>query len=303
MLEHIVSYILKTSEWWSAINITNHTFQTTNVLIEYYHNKGYLLSTNDVELRAGCQKKIDVNVEYGWARIISSDNVTVSELIGTTDMLSSVVFSIEGRKLVVGNIVAPDRKLVQFLTSNFIWDIRANCKYLTSEYLTTLTYMARTLDCRFPDRVAKKLEITCGTPLSGDCPGHPVGSHINGVAADFHYFTLGSTNHTQDDPDGNGKIIQIWTDITNPSSTLTDMFDRERNTEFALMLKKVFPDIMLIMDERIKNVLATTAWKMYGDSARNIINAAIQGDTPMHMNHHTHMHCDYKNVINWTATL
>jgi len=64
-----------------------------------------------------------------------------------------------------------------------------------------------------------------------------------------------------------------------------------------------------MVDRRIKEAMATTAWRMYGDEARNIINAKVQGDDPELYNHHLHTHCNYSgglsgpSIINWEAIL
>jgi hypothetical protein len=156
------------------------------------------------------------------------------------------------------------------------------------------------LNYKVPGRMARKLEVMDATLLSGDCPGHPLGSHEGGVVSDFQYFTRGTTNQTQVDSRGYGGIVKIWTD-----GVLNDMFDKERNLEFVLMYLDVFPDHYIIMDGRIKAILVQTAYVMYGNEARDKITYGIQGDDdPEHkMNHDVHMHASHRGVINWNAKL
>jgi hypothetical protein len=309
MKEHLIPYMVQNSNQWCGLNITNSSQVATTVFIEYFLSNGGKFAAKEVPLNAGCETQFNTTVSYGWARVISDNFVNIVGFIGDVGK-STAVIPIEKRDLVIKNVVPRSMTISQITNTEFTWDI-CNCKYFHKQFITALEYIARALNYKYPTRVAKKLEMMDGsTPDGTDCPGHPGGSHSFGDAVDIHYFTMGATNHTQQKPAGDlEKLIQIWT--PNPpiesTATLNEMFDAQRNVDFVLLMNKVFPrnsDACLMMvDDRIKQLLATTAKIMYGDSAWKIIMAVLQGDGPMVYNHHTHYHCNYQNTINWDAVL
>ncbi len=305
MKEHIISYLLKNDKWWSSLNITNHSFYPTSVLIEYYSSTGSLVKTEEISLAAKCQNAFLLTTPpLGWARALSGDNVTIMEFFGSgygvSDPFQSVV--IQPRDVIVKNITYPCTIKTAIRNTSFTEDM-CNCKYFNKEFSDIIEHIGRAVFCRYSIRAAKKLEVIDGSPQSdSDCPEHPAGSHRFGDAADFHYFTHGATNHTQ----RGTPLIPIWT-----NGLLNSNFDKERNADFLLMLCRIFPVAHIAIDQRIKDSLAIQAWGMYGESARQIILARVQGDAPELYNHHLHMHVNYTGdsggvpgygYINWESS-
>jgi hypothetical protein len=195
-------------------------------------------------------------------------------------------------------VIKPDRKTIQPLyDTNQIQNLGV-CNWLMQEYFEILNIISLTLQCKFPDRKAKFLEIAAGCPIWGQvCEGNPAHSE-SGDTADFHYYTLGDTNHVQ----LGSPLVKIW-DNPDTDAQPNQMFDIQRNVEFAILLRKVFPKAQIIMDQRIKDTLYYAA-----DAAGRAFISPIQGDSPCHMNHHTHIHCYYKGAyedgaVNWEAQI
>jgi hypothetical protein len=91
MKEHIISYLFSDSQWWSGLNITNHSFVKTTVKIDYYSSTGQLIKTEEIDLAPGSQKRFLADVPYGWARVISDDNVTIVQFAGEVGVSSMTV--------------------------------------------------------------------------------------------------------------------------------------------------------------------------------------------------------------------
>jgi len=295
--EHILSYLLKDDKWWCGLNVTNHSFDPTTILIEYFSSAGRGLKTEEIELKSGCSKAFNPDVPLGWARAYSNDNVTISEFIG--EPAGTMFIPIEKRDLVIENVVGPNKSMGTIKDTRFT-EFVGDCQSLIGDFRNPLQWIARALYYKFPGRTAQKLEIGDGCPGDGtNCPGHPEGSHSDGSMADFNYFTMGVNNHTQY---GQAPKAEIWTDSTSATSSLTDMFDAQRNMEFALLMRKVFPKVTVWMDERIYAAISLAAWQTYGDIGREWVKF-ILADAPMHYNHHTHSHWMYNGTVNWKAVL
>jgi len=297
MKEHIISYVLQDSQWWAGLNVTNHSFKPTTVLIEYYHSNGRQAGAQEIPLGAGCQTRFLAGPPYGWARAFTEENVTIVEIIGEVGKSVSG-YPVEKRELILKNVVQDSKVQTPISDSRFV-KTYAESNFLHARYITALELIARALHYEYPDRVAQKLEVVDATPLTGDAPGHPPGSHSAGDDSDFHYFTFGATNNTQ--LDGGAGLVSIWTDPVN----LSNMFDAKRNMEFALLYKRVFPKAFMMMDSTIKTALMAAALQVHGSEAQDIIMASINGDDdPDHlMKHNLHMHLSYRDVIDWDAIL
>lgn len=291
MKEHIIPYLLSDPSWWCGLNITNHGFDNTSIGIDYYNNNGVLLNTIEMPLKSGCMTRFMVGVPYGWARVLTSDNVTVLEFIG--DSKSSFIAPVETWDVIVNNVVPKDKTVVLVEDSQFTEDF-CTCPYIAREYMLALKYMARALNYMFPTRKANKLEIVNACPMTnGACPENPA-HYADGACVDIHYFTMGLTNHTQ----AGGNIISIW-----DGWNLTDSFDKQRNMEFVLMFKSLFPEAIIYMHPIIREALGLAAWNTYGEGARVAVLTAVQPEDTLSMNHHLHAHCNYGGIINRDAKL
>jgi hypothetical protein len=294
--EHILPYLLKNDQYWCGLNVTNHSFDPTTILIDYFSSTGRGLKTEEIELKSGCSKQFNPDVPLGWARAYSNDNTTISEFIG--EPAGTMYISIEKRDLVIENVVVPNKSLVPIQNTRFT-EFVGSCPSLIGDFHNPLQWIARSLYYKFPGRTAQKLSIGDGCPGDGsNCPGHPEGSHRDGDTVDFDYFTMGATNHTQ----YGSSPIEIWTDSTSATSTLTDAFDAQRNMEFTLLMRRVFPNARVWMDARIYTAISLAAWQTYGDAGRDWVKFILQ-DSPMHYNHHTHSHWMFGGTVNWKAVL
>lgn len=146
--------------------------------------------------------------------------------------------------------------------------------YLQSRIWTGWQWIAYYLYHKYPDRQARKLEFIQACPYPGiewlDS------YHNQGLdKIDFHYFTLGPTNHTQFYPIGEPRI-NIWKD--DGEELDLKVFDMERNLDLFIMMSKVFPHGQINVDQRIASTMGLT-WLM--------------GDSPRQYNHdrHTHIVC------------
>jgi hypothetical protein len=302
MKEHIITYLLKNAQWWSGLNITNYGLIPSPVYFEYFGNNGVRIATEELTLAERCSKVwVNTQVAEGWARALTGDNVSMIEFFGTGASAQAV--SIQSRDVIVKNIALPSMVKTLIRPSSVLDDL-CSCKYLNKEFMDILEHISRWLDFKYPLRVARKAEVIDASPPSDtDCPEHPAGSHRFGDAIDVHYFTHAATNHTQ----RGTPLISIWS-----NGVLNNMFDRERNTDFMLEFLRLFPKGRVSVDTRIKDTIATTAWLMYDNEARETIISRVQGDAPEQYFHHLHMHCNYtgdsggavvQGGINWEAII
>jgi len=248
MKEHVLRYLIDGNGWWCGINITNAGYLPTIVLIDYFADNGTVAKAVDgITLGPGCQKKFNVSLPYGWARALSNDGVLFSVFYGRTDSSFFQGVEVTPGPVVIGNLVRLDTTNAAIQIKPFCLDCAAH-KYLTVEYRNILNLLAFKSYLDYPARQDKKLHLADGCAESGDTPGHPPGSHVNGTSVDLHYYTKGAANHTQ--PDGQITPVNIWTD-----GKLNAMFDVDRNMDFYLSYLKCFPKAIVYIDRRIKTAM------------------------------------------------
>jgi hypothetical protein len=183
-----------------------------------------------------------------------------------------------------------DKTIIEIRSEGFIKEY-CMCRYIRTDVFEILKLIAVELDRKFPDRKAKYLEVVAANPLAGSvCENNPAHGR-DGCTVDCNYFTMGETNHSQ----WPQPIVPIWTD-----GKLNNNFDTRRNMEFVTMLSMAFPSAQIITDTRIKDMLVYEAGTVYGQMGKELMQDAIWPDSPEHLNHHTHVHCWTKGVIDWT---
>jgi hypothetical protein len=183
---------------------------------------------------------------------------------------------------------APGDKTMVRIPNNQWIESYGQCGYVTQEYLDRLLIISQQLQAKYPLRQAKILEIADACPQDGlDCPhgNHPAGTHWKGWGVDKHYYTLGSTNHTEKDPRGEGNIVHIWDDDGN----LTPMFDPKRELDFLLDYIAEFPAPYIVTDPKIKLALVLVATA----AEAKIINEKVS----VAGGHETHIHLGYQGEI------
>jgi len=281
MKEHIISYVIDGTGYWTGLNLTNHSYNNTSVLLNYYGPDGIKIKSEEIKITTGNQKTFMIDIPYrGWIRAISDDNLTINEYVG--DYNSQSVVPIEKRDVVVRDVCNLNPGVVKIEETTFIHDCSQTNHYLTNGYWDVLKLLARWMHYRYPDRIAQKLEIVDASTDTGIAEGHPSGSHMNGMDCDFCYYTLEATNHTQ------------WSSACQDSVVLLneDSFDAERNVDLIIKLNYLFPYSQIISYIGYKDMLETAAWRMYGNVMRDKFsdNNFIQYDTGTESNHDKHLH-------------
>jgi hypothetical protein len=154
--------------------------------------------------------------------------------------------------------------------SSYAFIMAGKCPMMAKYHWEVFKAVLYDMYWRSKEHVCPETSLGDGNAHHG-CPGHPGNSHGTGMAIDVNYYTMGPNNHTQYVPPGETKT-KIW----SANNELIN-FDTGRNRVFCQSLHEVFPDVRIIMDRRIKAVVAPDL-------------KYVQGDRPMHRNHHIHMH-------------
>ena len=282
MKEHIIGYAIdQQGQWWTGINLTNHSYNNTSVLLDYYGPNGAKIKSEEIKMTALSQKAFIVDIPYrGWIRAISDNNLTINEYVG--DYESTSIVPIEKRDVIVRDVCNLNPGVVKIGETEFVHDCSQTNHYLTNGYWDIVQLIARWIHYKYPDRKAQKLEINDASTQSGSAEGHPTGSHQRGLACDFCYYTLGDTNHTQRSISCSEPLIPID----------GDLFDAERNVELIIKLNEIFPNAQILSYVEYEKPLRTAAWRLYGDEMREKFstNSFIQYDTNTGYNHHKHLH-------------
>ena len=169
-----------------------------------------------------------------------------------------------------------------------------------SDYIAGVDAIARSVYHDFPDRPAgtRALVIGDNSPLTGDCPGHPPGSHAGWKVLDVGYYTLGANNYTQRylSPEEE-QWTCLWLDEDVWRVLDEGLFDWERNYIFICRLIQVFtagnigPKIM--MWEGLKRYMLDKIREKYGQAAWACFWGSVLGDENATWNHHSHMHIGF----------
>lgn len=106
------------------------------------------------------------------------------------------------------------------------------CSYLRSSTKSLLENLAHYIHNKFPDRPDRRLWVGDACPSSGNCSGHPGGSHSGGRKCDINYYTHDNTNCTQYGAMKGMKVVPVC-----DGNTVTKHFDWERNYYF---IKKLY---------------------------------------------------------------
>ena len=286
MKEHLIGYVInEPGKWWTGLNLTNHNYNPTSVLLDYYNPSGAHLKSDEIALGANSQKAFTVDIPYrGWIRAISDDNLTINEYVG--DYKSTSIVPIEKRDVIVRDVCNLNHGVVKIGETEFVHDCSQTNHYLTNGYWDTVQLIARWIHYKYPDRKAQKLEIIDASTKSGVADGHPSGSHQNGMDCDFCYYTLGDSNHTQASISCSGPLIPID----------GDLFYAERNVELIIKLNEIYPEAQIFSYAAYEKPLRTAAWRLYGNEMREKFstNSFIQYDTDTGYNHHKHLHVGVK---------
>jgi hypothetical protein len=155
------------------------------------------------------------------------------------------------RYLYTGMVMIGDNMYVRNATGSHI-----NCQWTREGFLNAIYDSAK--------EIGRRISIINGTPLDGDCPTSPEGSHREGNAVDYSYF-LG----------------------------VADQFDDAANLAFVLAFNRKLPSYRFRMDEELKTVLKAKASALYDRPTVLLVSDIIWGDTPPGAyNHDTHCHLE-----------
>ena len=293
MQEHIIPYVIDEAEkWWTGLSITNHSYNPTSILLDYFLINGNKMKSEEIFIPAGGMVSFVADVYYrAWVRIISDNNLSVTTLIGTLDGNTNTKFppvyiAAEKRDVVVRDACNLNPGVVKIAETEFVRDCSQTNHYLTHGHWDIVQLIARWIHYKYPDRKAQKLEINDASTASGIAQGHPTGSHQCGLDCDYCYYTLGDSNHTQASSACREPIIPID----------GALFDAERNVDLIIKLNEIFPEGKILSYEAYEDPLKAAAWRMYGDEMREKFgqNDFIQYDSDTSYNHHTHIHVSSK---------
>jgi len=142
---------------------------------------------------------------------------------------------------------------VQWLGESPYWVFigKPECSYLIKSHHEIIVRIATEIYYKWPDRADRRLHIADCTPRTGDCEGHPLGSHGGCHTMDYIYYKL-----------DNGD------------------FDPERNYYFMQRIIDFFPSCVMMVSDGIRNSLM-------GDS---LFNIHVKGDPAYAYNHDKHCH-------------
>ena len=297
MREHIIPYVIdEVNRWWTGINITNHSYNSTSVLLDYYLPTGAKLKSEEITIPMMGMKTYMIDVYYrAWIRVISDDNVSIIIFTGTRNpetnensFFAPIAIPIEKRNVIIKNVCNLSPGVVKIHGTKFVRDCSQTNNFLTNGIWDAVQLTGRWMHYQYPNRRAQQLEINDASTEEGVAEGHPLGSHEKGLDVDFCYYTLGKTNHTQGSSSCADELIPID----------GDLFDAERNVDLIRTLKSIFPDSKLKSYAGFKEKLQAAAWKMYGDEVAKKFgqNSFIQYDTSKGYNHHTHLHVGTEKV-------
>jgi len=300
MKEHIIPYVIdEANRWWTGINLTNHSYNPTSVLLDYYLLNGTKLKSEEIVIPAMGMKTYMIDVYYrAWIKVISDNNVSIIIFTGTRDAVTNenslfapVAIPVEKRDVVVRDTCDLNPSIVKIGETAFIRDCSQTNNYLTRGYWDILQLLARWMHYRYPDRPAQKLEINDASTLSGPAEGHPTGSHILGMDCDFCYYLRGNSNHSQRSINCEGPNESLW----SGSGRLNDaVFDADRNVDLIIKLNELFPNSKIFSYEGFKDTFMSHASRMYGVEMAKKFDEHdfIQYDDigDLYFNHHTHLH-------------
>lgn len=174
----------------------------------------------------------------------------------------------------------------------------STCNYLKINYVSLLNLIAASISYDFPDREDLRLAVGDCTPIDGDCPGHPVGSHRGGAKFDINYYTF-KTNLTQYRKSREQLITSIWDGNYGwAEKLLTDVFDWERNYEFFIRTKIIFPQASFMSNVNICEHMRKQVLAKHGREKAKEFSRLVNGDINKTWNHHLHSHCSVGNSYN-----
>jgi hypothetical protein len=177
---------------------------------------------------------------------------------------------------------------------------------MRSDHRRIVELIAMEIYHKFPDRKDRRLSIGDNTPQTGNCSGHPSGSHSGCDVMDINYYTLGETNTTHYRPGNSGdacnKLISIWRGDgwvgNNPDNLLIDLFDWERNYVIIKRIAELFPDSYFMINTCIGNYIYSKVKNLYGyNEAIKFINRVNTDNIPTY-NHHIHCHIALRMQLN-----
>lgn len=271
----VVPYIAQESPLWCGVDVYNPQEYSVYVKYKVYDNEvpGKVLK----DLVAEIEGKGHLLLDKKDLWVNNEGNRSSLEVFGPTYLMVSATSSNFGMLPVFtydsvdtqdeSRVLVIDEPWVEYCGSSI-------CSYITKEAYRAVGKVALTIYNDYPYR-NDRVFILGDASTSGyaECDGHPGGSHSNSSGLDTDYYTF-DTNSTQY---GDNKTV-IWSD------ELLDVFDVERNAEFALRMKSMMEDISISTNVDIRAKLieydASLSW--------------VHGDSGTTYNHHKHYHLKLK---------
>ena len=300
MKEHLIGYVInEQGKWWTGLNLTNHSYNPTSVLLDYYNPTGYKLKSEEIALQANGQKAFTVDIPYrGWIRGISDDNLTCNLFVGTFDAATNsknppAIIGVEKRDVIIRNVVNLNKGVVRISDAEFVQDMAVKNHYLTNDFWGVVQLISRWIAYKYSNRLALRLSIADASTQYGNDSGHPSTTHSVGMGCDFDYYTFGATNHTQSIVPGE-PTIKIWNDDGTLDLT---KFDAIRTMELIVKLREIYPNAMIMPYIGFKDALELAAYQVYGNEMRLRFQQfeMVNYDGTTHMNHDIHLHCNIKD--------
>ncbi len=177
------------------------------------------------------------------------------------------------------------------------------CRYLLRGYMAAVKLISMSINYDYPDRPDRHLSIGDCCPPTGNCSGHPEGTHAACKAMDTNYYTWGPNNTTQYRPSGEyateemRTITPIWNDTC--SDLITDIFDWERNYMLMKRTISIFTGGYIHTQNILKDYMVSEAQSKFGSNETDWMSGKVQGDLGCAYNHHTHFHINLGYNPNW----
>jgi len=162
---------------------------------------------------------------------------------------------------------------------------KRDCAYLRSSTLSELEYIAHYIHNKFPDRPDRQTWIGDACPQSGNCSGHPNGSHAGGQRLDINYFVIDDHNSTQYGISKEYPYIEVC-----DGEKVTSKFDWERNYYFIKKLVEITGNDTSRTCDAIQNYIFQKLYKQFGRTVGNEWYQMISGDIGTKWQHHRHYH-------------
>jgi len=181
---------------------------------------------------------------------------------------------------------------------NEYWLYAGYCPYMLADHAQVLAWIARVIYHRFPDRLDRRLWIGDCTPWTGNCPGHPDGTHSNNRSLDLNYYTFEDNHATHFTEDYSRNLLWIWDrtdhDRVGYAETLLPIFDAQRNFECWKLIAEAFPQCRIMTNTALYEAMRSCA---------GALPQQVSHTEGRLWNHHLHVHIDLGVAINWDVAL